>query len=205
MNDISLSELNVAFKKCSDWLLHPDYVYLLNKLCDIELSQEHIDYLCNIVTSKNHTWEVRFEHLRVLLLNPSAKLFDLKNFYFERLKRSRRLAMKIFFIRGYATYASEEELNSVMNKFCKNLESNHDYADYEYVLSIAGLPYLLNTYGYNCFAITLERAKEEYQNIDPLLRGFFTLNSKLEQIQLLSHEETHKRTLQFFENHRNMH
>lgn len=202
MDNCLLSELERTFKKCSDCLLHPDYIPLLNKLCDTELSQELVDYLCDIATSKKHIWEIRFDHLRILLLNPSAKAFNLKTFYFENLKKSRRLVMKLFYIRGFAIYASEEELNPVLDRFCKSLEKNHDYTDYNYILSVAGLPYLVNTYGYNCFVRALEKAKEEHQRIDPLLRGYFTLNSNLEQINLLSSEEIRKRTQVFLEKYR---
>lgn len=203
MDNYLLFELEQTFKKCSDCILHPDYVLLLNKLYGKKLSQELIDYLCEKATSKNHIWEIRFEHLRILLLNSSAQTFELKSFYFESLKKSRRLALKLFYIRGYAIYASEEELNPVMDKFCKSLEKNHDYIDYNYILSVAGLPYLVNTYGYTCFVQTLEKAKEEHQKIDPLLRDFFTLNSNLEQINLLSIEESRKRIQVFLEKYRN--
>lgn len=203
MDNCLLSELEHTFKKCSDCLLHSDYIANLNKLYNIELSQELIDYLCNKTTSKKHIWEIRFEHLCILLLNPSAKAFDLKAFYYENLKKCRRLAMKIFYIRGYAIYASEEELNPVMEKFRKNLEKNHDYIDYNYLLSVAGIPYLVETYGYDCFVRTLEKAEEEHQRIDPLLRGYFTLNKNLEQVNLLSVEEVRRRSELFLEKCRN--
>ena len=203
MDNCLLSELERTFKKCSDCLLHPDYIANLNKLYNIELSQELIDYLCSKITSKKHIWEIRFDHLRILLLNPSAKAFDLKEFYFENLKKCRRLAMKIFYIRGYAIYASEEELNPVMEKFRKNLDKNHDYIDYNYLLSVAGIPYLVDTYGYDCFVRTLEKAEEEHQRIDPLLRGYFTLNINLEQVNLLSTEEVIRRSERFLEKCRN--
>jgi len=203
MENCLLSELECTFKKCSDCLLHPDYIASLNKLCNIELSQELIDYLCNRITSKNHIWEIRFNHLRILLLNPSAKAFDLKEFYYENLKKCRRLAMKIFYIRGYAIYASEEELNPVMENFRKNLDKNHDYIDYNYLLSVAGIPYLVDTYGYDCFVKALEKAKEEHQQIDPLLQGYFTLNENLEQINLLPIEEVLRRSEEFLKKCRN--
>ena len=203
MNDNVLSALERTFKKCSDCLLHPDYNANLKKLDDIDLTQELIDYLCDKTTSKKHIWEIRLEHLRILLLNPSAKAFDLKDFYFENLKKCRRLAMKIFFIRGYAIYASEEELIPIMEKFQKSLEKNHDYIDYNYILSVAGLPYLVNEYGYDCFAKSLEKAQEEHNQIDPLLRGYFTLNQNLEQVNLLTQEEISRRTYQFLEKCKN--
>ncbi len=197
MNNCLLSDLERTFKKCSDCLLHPDYIALLNKLYNIELTQELVDYLCDKATSKKHIWEIRFKHLRILLLNPSAKAFNLKDFYFENLKKSRRLAIKIFYIRGYAIYASEEELNPVMMKFQNNLVKNHDYIDYNYLLSVAGIPYLVDAYGYDCFAKTLEKAEEEHRQIDPLLQGYFTLNENLEQINLLPIEEARRRFGEF--------
>ena len=203
MDNCLLSELERSFKKCSDCLLHPDYIANLNKLNNIELSQELIDYLCDKTTSKKHIWEIRFDHLRILLLNPSANAFDLKEFYYENLKKSRRLAMKIFYIRGYAIYASEEELNPVMEKFRKSLDKNHDYIDYSYLLSVAGIPCLVDTYGYDCFVKTLEKAKEEYRRISPLLRGYFTLNTNLEQVNLLSIEEVTWRSERFLEKFQN--
>ena len=203
MNDILLLELDRAFKMCSDCILHPEYISLINKLNNIKLSKVHIDYLCDKVISKKHIWEIRFEHLRILLLNPSATEYNLKAFYYENLKKCRRLAMKIFFIRGYAIYASEEELIPIMENFQKSLEKNHDYIDYNYILSVAGLPYLVTEYGYDCFAKSLEKAQEEHEKIDPLLRGYFTLNQNLEQVNLLTHEELRRRMGQFVEKYKN--
>ena len=111
--------------------------------------------------------------------------------------------MKIFYIRGYAIYASEEELNPVMEKFLKSLEKNHDYIDYNYLLSAAGIPYLVDTYGYDCFVKTLENAEKEYQQIHPLLQGYFTLNEYLEQIDLLPIEEVRRRSEKFLKKCRN--
>lgn len=202
MENSLLLELERTFKKCSDCSLHPDYVASLNKLYNIELSQELIHYLCNKIASKNHIWEIRFDHLRILLLNPSAKAYDLKAFYLENIKKCRRLALKIFYIRGYAIYASEEELNPIMETFRKNLDKNHDYIDYNYLLSVAGIGYLVNTYGYDCFVKTLEKARKEYQSIDPLLQGYFTLNENLEQVNLVPAEEVQRRLEMFLEKHR---
>lgn len=104
---------------------------------------------------------------------------------------------EIVFIRGYAIYASEEEIKTVIDKFRKCLEKNYDYVDYNCILSVAGIPYLVYTYGYECFVRTLEKAEEEYQRIDLLLRCFFTLNSNLEQINLTSTDEV-QTNLQLF-------
>lgn len=198
MEDFILSELERTIKMCPEWGLHGEYMLALNRLYDVELTQPYVDYLCNILNSKKFIWEVRFKHLRVLLLNPSAKKFDLKEFYFEKIKRCRKLALKIFFIRGYAMYASEEELNPVMSKFCKSLERGHDYLDYNYFLAKPGLPYLVETYGYQCFVKALEKARENHQEMDPLLKDYFTLDERLEHVDLLSSKEALIRSYLFF-------
>ncbi len=192
-----IEQLEFWFAKCSDCLLHPEYKKLLDKLYDSELNQEIIDFLCDKATSKKHWCEIRFEHLKILLLNETALNYDLKQFYFDALKRCRRLWLKMFYIRGYAFHATEEELLPVVKKLQQQLEKNHDYIDYEYILSDAGLPHLVNKYGFNCFKDALKTAKNEYQKIDPLLKGYFTLNEKLEHINLINNEEAQKRTKEF--------
>jgi len=199
---VMIAELEYWFSKSSEGLLHPEYKKRLDALYDCELNQELIDYLCDKATSKKHWCEVRFEHLKILLLNKSAYDYDLKQFYFDALNRFRRLWLKMFYIRGYALYATEKELCPVMKKLQQQLEKNHDYIDYEHILSVAGLPYLANKYGYRCILDTLETAKNEYQKIDPLLRGYFTLNENLKQINLISNEEVLKRSNEFFLKHK---
>lgn len=201
MDTFLLTELERTFKKCSDCALHPEYAALLKRLDTIELTQDLIDFLCAKATSKKHIWEIRFDHLRILLRNPTSQLFDLKDFYLENLKKSRRPAIKIFFIRGYALYASEEEMIPVMTKFRKNLEGPCGYLDFNYILSAAGLPYLAQTYGYSCFRESLEKAQLEHSRISPSLQGYFTLNENMEQVNLISAEEAGKRMKAFLEAH----
>ncbi len=196
-----VENLSLCFSKCSDFLLHPEYEKLLKQLYDYELTQEIVDFLCDKAISKKHFCEMRFEHLKILLLNKSALNFDLKQFYLDNVKKSRRLWLKLFYIRGYALYATEQELVPIIKKFQTQLEKNHDYIDYEYILSEAGLPYLVNEYGYRCFSDALETANNEYQKIDPLLRGYFTLNENLEHINLISNEEALKRSKEFLKKH----
>lgn len=203
MENSLLLELERAFKKCSDCMLHPEYKARLKKLWNLELSEELVAYLRGKAVSKKHSWEIRFAHLRILLLNPSAGKTDLKAFYLENLKKSRRLSMKLFHIRGYAMYATEAELNPVMEKFCAIMEKIHDYNDFNDILSVAGLPYLVETYGYPCFVKGVETAQREYEKIDPLLRGYFTLNENMEQINLLPAEECRKRLEAYLAKQRN--
>lgn len=189
--------LEQAFQKCSDCLLHEDYVPLLRRLETCDLTAEHIAYLQEKCLSQKHIWEIRFEHLRVLLLNPEAQNYNLKEFFSARVKASRRLSMKLFYIRGLAMYATEAELEPIMDRFCTSLEKNHNYIDYNDILSVAGLPYLVDVYGYDCFCKAYQKAQEEVQRISPLLLGGFTRDSRLRQVILRSPAETIRREKEF--------
>ena len=188
MNTI-IPKLEQAFKKCSDCGLHYDYQVLLRSLYSAPLTEELVAYLCEKATSKKHICEIRYEHLKILLLNDTARQFDLKQFYFDCQKRCRRVWLRYFYIRGYAMYATEEEMIPVMQKFSEVLRKCHDYIDYAYLMSVAGLPYLVETYGYGCMKDTLAVAEVEYQKINPLLRGSFTINEQLEQVDSVCVEE----------------
>jgi hypothetical protein len=96
--------------------------------------------------------------------------------------------MKLFYIRGYAMYATEAELERVMDKFCVSLEKMHDYTDYNEILSVAGLPYLVKTYGYECFLKAYEKALDESTKV-PCLLGCFTLNERMELVRHATAEE----------------
>lgn len=73
------------------------------------------------------------------------------------------------------------------------MKKSHDSEDYEQILSSGGLPFLCNKYGYECFYQALETAKKEYLQIDPLLRGHFTLDENGDFVEVLSNKEVHER------------
>ncbi|MBE6866428.1 MAG: hypothetical protein E7492_05680 [Ruminococcaceae bacterium] len=202
MSQEYIALLEEKFKKCTAQcgMLHPEYEELLDRLMDMELDQQLVDYLCEKTASKKHWLEIRFYHLRILLLNKSAHKFDLKQFYYENQKRSRRLWFRLFLIRGYAIYATEEELKPVINNFRELLKRNHDYIDYEDILSVAGLPYLVKTYNYDCCISALAVAKEEYLKTNEEYRGRFTRNENLEHVNLISpYEKKYLTTKKLYE------
>ncbi len=170
--------------------MHPEYRSFLNQLYTHPLTQDLVDFLCEKSTSKKHIWEIRFAHLRILLLNPTAHQYDLKDFFFQCLKRARRAAIKIYFIRGYAIYATEEEMSPIMKKFAASMEKPpHDHIDWAYVLAPSGLPYLVETYGYACFQEALQTVQEEYKKNPPFMAGSCTLDEKMKQISTISNAE----------------
>lgn len=197
MLTVTLDALEREVKRCSDCSLTNEYRALLDTLDEALLTQELVDYLCKMIVAKKYVWEIRFDHLRPLLLNPMVKQFDLKSFFAENFSRSRRVCMKMYFLRGYAMYASEKETTLLCEKLITALTKVHDYIDYADIMSEYGLKYLLRIYQYPCFSKAWETARCEYEKIHPFLRGYFTTNEKLRHVLLLSPEEVRRRQQQF--------
>lgn len=180
----------------SDYYIPDDrYDIYLRRLHTEPLTQELVDYLCQQIDNpkSKRSCELRFIHLQPLFLNPTVKEFDLKDYLYSHISKCRRPWLKMFFIRTYAIFATEQELIPIVKKFELSLQKFHDYKDYEQILSKAGLPYLCKTYGYECFEHALSVAEKEYENIDPLLRGFFTLDEEGNMIQLLNMQQIRER------------
>lgn len=194
---VTLDALEREIKRCSDCGLTVEYRALLDALDEAPLTQEIVDYLCRMIVAKKYIWEIHFDHLRPLLINPMAKQFDLKLFYAERFGRSRRLCMKMYFLRGYAMYASEEEVTKLCSKFTQALSKNHDYIDYMDIMSEYGLAYLVRTHNYPCFVEAWNQAQSEYKKIHPNLRGYATTDARLRHVNLLSTGEIWLRQMQF--------
>ena len=190
---------------CGDRPLHisfcPDeYSLNLKRLWTEPLNREQVDYLCEQIDEPRNkcSVEMRFYHLQPLIINPTSEQFDLKDFFFQHQKKCRRLWLRFFYIRGFAAYASEAELISVMKKFDEYVEKYPCYLDMEDILSVAGLPYLLERYGYDCFRQSLEHARAVYSTkVDPLLRGIVTLDENCNTVALLTDEQTRRRIAEF--------
>lgn len=194
---VVLEALESEATRCSDGILTKQYRSMLDALDDQALTQELVDYLCKMIVAKKYFWEIHFEHLRPLLLNSTAINFDLKAFYAERFNRSRRLCMKMYFMRGYAMYASEQETALMCEKFERAIRKGHDYIDYMDIMSEYGLAYLVRTYNYPCFVEAWDTAQREYEQIHPKLRGYATTDAKLRHVNFLSTEEVWQRQMQF--------
>ncbi len=185
----------------SDYYLPDDrYERYLHQLHREPLTQELVDYLCTQIDNpkSKRSCELRFIHLQPLFLNPTAQNFPLKEYLYSHISKCRRLWLKLFFIRTYSIFATEKELLPIMQKFETNLQKMHDHQDYEQILSKAGLPYLCQRYGYDCFFHALSVAEKEYLNIDPLLRGFFTLDEDGNMMEILTPQQCHERLEAFF-------
>ena len=195
-----LTQLKSNYRYSDYYIPDKRYEQYLHQLYTEPLTQELVDYLCfQIDNPKNKkSCELRFIHLQPLFINPSVQNFDLKEYLHSHITKCKRLWLKLFYIRAYSIFATEKELETIMQKFEVNLQKSHDYQDYEQILSKAGLPYLCKKYEYNCFYHALSVAEKEYLTIDPLLRGFFTLDEDGNMIEILTPLQCRERLEAFF-------
>lgn len=122
----------------------------------------------------------RNDILRYLLLNLPA---DGKDFFLKAFKKERYLDMKLKAVRGYAAYATEEEVCKLMNKLLELLikipqHTPYDYQEYECMRSVFLMPYLLEKYPYECFRIFHEQLEMQYNAMPDCFKNIFTLDEK---------------------------
>ncbi|KJD39616.1 hypothetical protein QD46_13420 [Paenibacillus polymyxa] len=114
---------------------------------------------------------------------------ELKDFFEKAYKKERYLDMRLLAIHGLAQYASEEEIEKVMQHFLKILikrpeTTPYNYQEYEFLRSAFGLPLLIKKYGYPCFEKTLQQVEKQYQDMPEAFRGHFTFDENGKQVSL---------------------
>jgi hypothetical protein len=186
--------LKDEFARCHSFLLTKKYVELLGTLRGQDLTERTAKYLCEKAADTSKIWEIRYEHLAVLLLSSNLSSLYLKEWFLDAYGASRNLTLKLLFLRGYAEYASESELVPVVKDFTLSLKNAHEVTDFEYILSEIGLLYLVKKHRYGCFDAVLEAAKEKYESFPDAVRGFFTVDENFRKVSLLPDEEIRKRT-----------
>ncbi len=97
--------------------------------------------------------------------------------------------MRLTAIRGYAAFASEEEVAVLMNKMLEILKKRsettpYNYEEYEILRSAFLMPYLVGKYPYDCFEKFNEQLEKQYNAMPEVFKGIFTCNDKGEHIQL---------------------
>lgn len=121
-------------------------------------------------------------------------VFDLpeqgKDFFLKAYKKERYLDMRLTAIRGYAAFASEEEVAVLMNKMLEILKKRsettpYNYEEYEILRSDFLMPYLVEKYPYDCFKKFNEQLEKQYDIMPDVFKGIFTCNDKGEHIQLI--------------------
>ena len=136
----------------------------------------------------------RSEILTQLLLDMPV---NAKDFFLKVFKKERYLDMKLSAVRGYAVYAAEEEVSTLMNKLLELLKKRpektpYNYTEYESMRSVFLMPYLLELYGYECFRVFNSQLEKQYDEMPNCFKGIFTLDERGNVRSLRDKEEVEK-------------
>lgn len=120
----------------------------------------------------------RNEILRKLLLDMPD---NAKDFFLKAFKKERYLDMKLRAVRGYAVYATEEEVSALMNILLELLKKRpektpYNYTEYEPMCSVFLMPYLLEHYDYACFRVFDMQLEKQYADMPDCFKDIFTLD-----------------------------
>lgn len=89
--------------------------------------------------------------------------------------------MKLCAVRGYAAYATEDEVAVLMDKLLELLQKRVasapcSYNEYEPMRSVFLMPYLLEHYGYACFQAFHQQLEKQYNAMPACFKNIFTLD-----------------------------
>jgi hypothetical protein len=127
----------------------------------------------------------------------------LKQFFLDAYKKERYLDMKLKAIRGLANYATETEIEDIMEHFLKQLmkrpeNTPYNYQEYEFIRSACGLPYLIKKYGYSCFEEALSQEEKQYNDMPEAFKGHYTVDEDGNLIELRNRDEVKEMLNSFF-------
>lgn len=136
-----------------------------------------------------------------------CKELDLKDFFQKAYKKERYLDMRLLAIHGLTKYASEKEIDKIMDHFLQILikrpeTTPYNYQEYEFLRSAFGLPLLMKQYGYPCFEQALQQVEKQYHDMPEAFQGHFTYDEDGRAVQLRSPSETKKMIERFFASQR---
>ena len=105
--------------------------------------------------------------------------------------------MKLSAVRGYAVFATEDEVSTLMNKLLELLKKRpektpYNYTEYEPMRSVFLMPYLLEHYGYECFRVFNSQLEKQYDDMPNCFKGIFTLDELGNVRSLRDKEEVEK-------------
>ena len=129
--------------------------------------------------------------------------WNIKDFFLKAYKKERYLDLKLDAIRGYSLYASEEEVDKLMNNFMQLLikrpeSTPYNYQEYECLRAACGFPFLISQYGYSCFINVFNQVEKQYNDMPNEFKGHFTLDKDGNIVQLKTPEESKNLLDSFF-------
>ncbi|AWB46645.1 hypothetical protein DCC85_22375 [Paenibacillus sp. CAA11] len=163
----------------------PKFISALEDVVYESLTKEEAELIEALYfKSKNAAW--RNKILRGLI---RCKELELKDFFQKAYKKERYLDMRLLAVHGLTYYASEEEIDKVMDHFLKILMKRpettpYNYYEYEFLRSAFGLPPLIKKYGYPCFERALQQVEKQYHDMPEAFKGHLTFNEDGKQVML---------------------
>lgn len=129
---------------------------------------------------------------------------DAKDFFFRAFKKERYLDMKCTALRGYAYYATEEEVDVLAKKLLELLKKRpahtpYDYQEYEQMRSVFQLPYLIEKYHYACFEELYQQLEKQYNDMPDCFKNIFTLDENGKAYTLRDSDEVKKSIRAFYD------
>ena len=126
-----------------------------------------------------------------------------KDFFLKAFKKERYLDMKLNAVRGYAVFATEDEVSILMDKLLVLLKKRpektpYNYTEYETMRSVFLMPYLLEHYDYDCFRIFNSQLEKQYDDMPNCFKGIFTLDELGNIRSLRNKEEVEKSWREFW-------
>lgn len=127
-----------------------------------------------------------------------------KDFFLKAFKKERYLDMKMTALRGYAYYATEDEVTVFAKKVLELLKKRplhtpYNYQEYEQMRSVFLLPYLIQKYNYACFDVLSEQLEKQYNDMPDCFKGIFTLDENGNAYTLRDSEEVSKSIREFLD------
>ena len=140
------------------------------------MEKRHEDFMISFFQEKDVA--KRNEILKQLLCDLPV---DAKELLLKVFNKERCLDMKLSAVRGYAAYATENEVSVLMNKLSELLKKRaekapYNYAEYEPMRSLFLMPYLLGHYDYACFRSFNTQLEKQYNDMPDCFKNIFTLD-----------------------------
>lgn len=130
-----------------------------------------------------------------------------KEFFEKAFKKERKIEEKLTALRGYAFYASEQEVKIYANKLLKSVMKVPQTTPYAYNLYEdlrAGylLPYLVKTYNYQCFIELYNQVNKQYEAMPDVFKNIYSYDENGEFYQIRDPEEVTKSMDDFWKHKR---
>ena len=160
---------------------------------------------------KRHEYlmEIYFQEKDLLKRNKILKQLVLdmpangKDFFLKAFKKERYLDMRLTAVRGYAAYATEDEVAVLMQKLLVILKKSaentpYNYGEYEPMRSVFLMPYLLEHYNYPCFQLFNMQLEKQYNDMPECFKNIFTLDEFGNLCEIRDNEEISKSWREFW-------